>query len=166
MDISPILRMQIVNNTEMVLHAACNSHKKFTEMTVVFDYSNEKEVQKEIVNGLIYVLKNHSNQYKNIRCNVIRWISNDCIASEVIPLSLLQTGKPLEEYVQSVQKKDVALLIQKIKMFQARSSIVWIVTDAGLMLQNQELYLQSIQPFLKNKKIGRASCRERVSSTV
>ena len=153
MEISPLQRMRIIQSAERVLHASCNRSKTFSEMTIVLDYNMDCDKIKEVVKTLIVVLKSHGEQFKNIRCNVVHWIGTKDIQSTITPLAMLQLEGFFENYSQNISVKTLEYLTEYLKLFHARSSIVWIVTNENYTIVDKVLLQRTLHPFLKSKII-------------
>ena len=70
MALSPVMRMQIINGVERVLHAPGNPGHDLQEMTIVLDYHMEKEQIGTLAKDVAGALKSHSRWKKNIMCRI------------------------------------------------------------------------------------------------
>ncbi len=153
MQISPLQRMRIIQSAERVLHASCNRSKAFTEMTIVLDYNMDCESIKEVVKTLIVVLKSHGEQFRNVRCNVVHWIGTKEIQSKITPAAMLQLDGFFENYKQIESVKVFEELTEYLKLYHARSSIVWIVTNEKYKIVDNVQLQRTLHPFLNSKII-------------
>lgn len=151
MEFSPVMRMQLVNAVERVLHAPGNPSHDLKEMTVVLDYHMDKETIVVLGKWLATILKNHSRTFANVRCNLLHWVDDEMFQNEISPLSAMQLGRFSEEYETNLQTKRVELLCDNLKRFHARSKLVIILTDYEYEIANEAQLKEALSPFLKYK---------------
>lgn len=148
---SIIFNKQFTNKVEMILHSPCNIPNKMFEMTVVLDCSLSQERVKEIVPHLLRTLKRHSDVFGNVRLNMVRWIDDDFIKNQVMPMSMAMLSSYYEDYQQNQTTKDYQNLMKNLKLFHARSKLIILVTDGTYELGNEDELTKIMQPFLYRK---------------
>ena len=151
MEFSPVMRMQLVNAIERVLHAPGNPSHDLKEMTIVLDYHMDKETVVALGKWVATTLKNHSRTFANVRCNLLRWVDDDIFRNEICPLSAMQLGRFSEGYEANVQTKRVELLCDNLKRFHARSKLVLVLTDYEYEIADDAKLKEALSPFLKYK---------------
>ncbi len=151
MEFSPVMRMQLVNAVERVLHAPGNPSHDLKEMTVVLDYHMEKETIAALGKWVATILKNHSRTFSNVRCNLLHWMEDEVLRNEISPLSAIQLGRFSENYESQLQTKRVELLCDNLKRFHARSKLVIVLTDYEYEVTDEEQLKEVLSPFLKYK---------------
>lgn len=151
MALSPVMRMQIVNGVERVLHAPGNPGHDLQEMTIVLDYHMEKEQIGTLARDVAGVLKSHSQVFSNVRCNLVHWIHDLEIKNETAPLAVVQLGRFLNNYRQSHEKKKAELLCGYLKKFHARSKLILVFTDFSYEVEDRNQLREALTPFLQYK---------------
>ena len=135
----------------MILHSPCNIPNKMFEMTVVLDCSLSQEKMKEVVPHLLKTLKRHSDVFANVRLNMVRWLDDDSIKNQVMPMSMAMLNSYYEDYESKQVTKDYQKLMQNLKLFHARSKLIIVVTDEKYGVKNEEVLKRIMQPFLYRK---------------
>lgn len=148
---SIIFDKQFTNKVEMILHSPCNIPSKMFEMTLVLDRSLSKEVVAELVPHLLKTLKRHSEVFANVRLNMVKWIDDDHIDNQIIPMSMAMISSHYESYEQNVTIKKYQSLMQNLKLFHARSKLIIVVTDGRYDVGDEEELRKIMQPFLYRK---------------
>lgn len=151
MAFSPVMRMQLVNNVERVLHAPGNPTHDLKEMTVVLDCHMEKEAIVPLVKDVVGALKSHSQTFANVRCNLVCWESDESIQNQVMPMAMLQLGRFADDYRQTETEKAVENLCEYLKKFHARSKLILVVTDFSYEIREEKKLAEAVAPFLKYK---------------
>lgn len=151
MALSPIMRMQIVNSVERVLHAPGNPSHDLQEMTLVLDYHMDKEKIGILAKDVAGALKSHSQVFANVRCNLVHWKNDETIQNEVSPLSMVQLGRFLDDYVQLEEVKKAEILCDYLKRFHARSKLIMVFTDFTYEINDQTKLKEALSPFLQYK---------------
>ncbi|MGN0131237.1 MAG: hypothetical protein ACI4AA_02220 [Lachnospiraceae bacterium] len=151
MALSPVMRMQIVNSVERVLHAPGNPGHDLQEMTFVLDYHMEKEQIGTLAKDVAGALKAHSQVFANVRCNLVHWKSDADMKNEVAPLAVVQLGRFLDDYRQTEEEKRVEILCDYLKRFHARSKLIMVFTDFSCQVIDPKQMKEAMAPFLQYK---------------
>lgn len=148
---SIIFNKQFTNKVEMILHSPCNLPNKMLEMTVVLDQNLSLDTVKEIVPDLLKTLKRHSEVFANVRLNMVRWLDDNCINNQVVPMSMAMISSHYDDYVKHITVKRYDKLMEKLKLFHARSKLIIVVTDEKYDIGDEEELRKIMQPFLYRK---------------
>lgn len=151
-----IEKIRIKNEVEKVLHVPGNYRGGILEFAIVFDYHLPVGTLKSISKELITILKAHSKVFQNARLNTIKWINDDQIVKEVSAMGFVQMGKIFDnydDYREESKTKSYDELTRQLKIFYARSKIVFIITDNSYQIIHEEDVAHNLQPFLKKKII-------------
>lgn len=153
MELSMIQLLKMKQSVERILHVPGNYKGGVLEMAMIVDCSLEKEAAKECVKTLVRTLKSHSETFKNVRLNVVWWKSDEEILTELIPMPVLQMGTPFDTYEQREEAKTLDALLANLKLFQARSKLILLVSDGAFQIENEENCLENLKPFLGRKML-------------
>lgn len=153
MELSMIQLLKMKQGVERILHVPGNYKGGILEMAVIVDCSLEKEAVKESVKSIVKALKSHSETFRNVRLNVIWWKSDEEIVTEVISMSVMQMGTPFENYEQMNETKTIDGLFRNLKLFQARSKLILLLSDGTFTIADEEKCLESLKPFLGRKML-------------
>ena len=155
MNFSPVFLMKFKNTVERILHVRGNYNGGILEMAVVLDHNVEREMVQELVPELFRTLKMHSEVFRNVRLNMVQWESDEVITNQVTPMSMAGLSSFYKEYQCQPMEKDWMKLIQYLKMFQARSKLVILITKSSDTYDDcgnlQESLKIAMQPFLDKK---------------
>lgn len=151
MNFSPVFLQQFKNCTERILHVKGNYNGGILEMAVVLDHNIPKEKIVETVPQLLRSLKLHSEVFRNVRLNVVNWISDESIANEVSPMAMLLMESYYSDYQMCKSTKKMIRLVDYLKLFQARAKLILLITDGNIDNGNEEELKQALQPFLEKK---------------
>lgn len=151
MAFSPVMRMQLINGVERVLHAPGNPGHDLQEMTLVLDCHMEKEQLGILAKDVAGALKSHSQIFANVRCNLVFWKSDEAIQNEAAPLAMVQLGRFLTDYVQLEEIKKMETLCDYLKRFHARSKLILVLTDFACEVRDQKALEGALAPFLQYK---------------
>ena len=121
--------LQIKNAVMRVLHVPGNYSGGILEMAVVADYHLPYEKLKESCSEIAGALKRTDEVFRNVRLNLIKWVSDDIIIKEVSALPKLRMGSCFEDYEDLVVKteksarseKSLDELLRQLKLFYARA---------------------------------------------
>lgn len=149
---SVVEKKRLKDIVDRILHVPGNFTGPILEMTLVLDHKNEKEYIKETTKDIISTLKSKGEIFRNVRLNVVHWMSNEQFINEVTGMSLLLMESYYEDYCEVENKKQAEYLMEYLKKFQARSKLVIIVSDS-FEIGSGEKYEASIKPFLGKKTI-------------
>ena len=153
---TPIQMKQFYNDVEHVLHVPGNlAGSHLSEMAVILDYKLSLEQLKSISADMAAVLKRKGDVFRNIRLNVVKWISDEQIITQNVPLSLLGIGRGFEDYdkMSHTSDKNIEVLAGRLKLFHARSKLMILISDGRWQVKSQEELQQNLQPFLHKKWI-------------
>lgn len=151
MNPSIIFDKQFTNKVEMILHSPCNIPGKMFEMTVVLDKNLSKETVSEIVPHLLKVLKRHSEVFLNVRLNLLYWQDDENMENRIVPMSMAMISSHYKNYEPNVTTKSYINLMQKLKLFHARSKLIIVVTDGQYEVGDEAELKKVMQPFLYRK---------------
>lgn len=151
MALSPVMRMQLVNGVERVLHAPGNPTHALKEMSLVLDYHMDKKEIGVLARDVAGTLKAHSQTFANVRCNLVHWKRDELIQNEVCPLAMVQLGRFLENYGQIEETKKMETLCDYLKRFHARSRLILILSDGAYEIKSREELKSALVPFLQYK---------------
>lgn len=151
LDMIQLLKMK--QGVERILHVPGNYRGGILEMALVIDCSLEKETALENVKAIIKALKSHSETFRNVRLNVVWWKSDEEIVTEVIPMTVMQLGAPFEGYERSNEAKSADALFENLKLFQARSKVILLLSGGDFEVKNEERCMESLKPFLGRKML-------------
>ena len=150
MNLSPVFLMQFKNSIERILHVKGNYNGGVLEMAVVIDENLEREQLQEILPQLLRTLKLHSEVFRNVRLNVVYWKSSEEISGKAVPMAMAGMPSYYVDYERHTAEKDFFQLVQYLKLFQARSKIVILLTDGSYEGSIEEAK-SAMQPFLDKK---------------
>ena len=156
--LSNIQILQIKNAIKRVLHVPGNYTGGILEMAIVADYGMSKEELSENVKQIADALKRQDETFRNVRLNLIKWVSDECIIKEVSSLTVLQMGRGLEDYdayleTPGKEEKSVDELFRQLKLFYARSKVVLLLTERQHAILDESKVKEYLNPFLKRKLI-------------
>lgn len=166
---TPVQMKLFMNDVERVLHAPGNlPGGKLTEMAVVLDYKLPLEQLAGTSRDIVSALKKKGDLFQNVRLNVVKWITDEQIVTEMLPLSMLGIGRGLEDYGNMSHTEDKALevLAGQLKLFHARSRLVILVSDGQWQVNQRDAWESNLQPFLHKKWIwvdGNGNSKGRVT---
>lgn len=153
MEISPVFLHLFHNKIERVLHLKGNFTGPVLEMALVMDHRVPAQKMQECVAALLRCLKQQSEVFRNVRFNVIHWISDDRIETKVCPMLSAVTEHFYGDYVPTTETKRIEKLYQYLKFYHARSKIVLIVTDGQYQVEDEAAKEAALKPFLGRKLI-------------
>lgn len=145
---TPVQKLQFNNAVEKVLHAPCNLIKDNLEWAFVFDFNLSKEEVSNTSKEIVNTLKQHSPIFQNARLNVVEWKSDTEIEHKIIAMPLIQTGSYFKEYRSQPKEKKIDELIVQLKLFQARSKLIILLTDETYLVEDKNRWNQNMNPFL------------------
>ncbi|WP_455616860.1 hypothetical protein [Eisenbergiella sp.] len=151
--LTQVQKLQLKNAVQRVLHVPGNYRGGPIEMAVVADYSADREAVAECGKEIVAVLKSMGDTFRNVRLNLVRWKADDDIKHEISALAYLQTGRAFQDYEPSAARKRLELLCGQLKMFQARSRLLLLITDGDLIIEDEALLRENLNPFLYRKLI-------------
>lgn len=157
--------LQLKNAVSRILHAPGNYTGGVLEMAIVTDYNLPAGALREGCRQIADMLKKQNETFRNVRLNLIRWISDEQIEKEVTTLSFLMTGRAFADKAavekEDIRKTDTALsekriktldeLFRQLKLFYARSKVILILTDGSYRTEDERAVKEYLQPFLARK---------------
>lgn len=153
MELGMIQLLKMKQSVERILHVPGNYKGGILEMALIVDCNLEEQKAKESVQAIIKALKSHSETFRNVRLNLIWWKSDEEIVTEVTPMPILQMGTPFDAYEKMAAQKRIDLLFANLKMFQARSKLILLLSDGDFSIENEEECMESLKPFLGRKML-------------
>lgn len=157
MAFTQIQKLQLNNQVDRILHTPGNFGGSNLEMTMVFDYDVDISQLKEEAGQIIASLKAHSPVFQNVRFNGVKWKGDNAITNQVIPMAFVQMGKFFEEDISAAylnpqsDTKNLEVLLEKLKLFHARSKLILILTQGQYQISDKEAAKAALTPFLKQK---------------
>ena len=153
--LTDIQLMKIKNGVMRILHVPGNYNGGILEMAIVADYhmpyEELNEISKKIANGL----KHQNETFRNVRLNLIKWVSDDRIIKELSSLPKLQMGSDYEDYAEKAQQnmteKTLDELLRQLKLFYARSKVIIVLTDGSYKVTDEKAVWEHLNPFLRRK---------------
>ena len=153
MELGMIQLMKMKQSVERILHVPGNYKGGILEMALIIDCNMSKETAKTNVQAIVKALKSHSEVFRNVRLNVVWWKSDDEILTEVIPMAMLQMGTPFDTYEKMAANKRIDPLFANLKLFQARSKLILLLSDGQFFVEDEEQCMESLKPFLGRKML-------------
>lgn len=144
--------------TNQVLHVPGNFTKEILEMCIVFDMALPKERAAEEAAQLAALLKASGEVFRNVRLNVVRWRSDDAIETETAAMPMLLMGRYFASYAQDCRPKHADALLANLKMYQARSKLIFILAQDAPRVEDAAYCAACLKPFLSKKLIWLSGC--------
>ena len=148
-----LLKMNLKNAVERVLHVPGNYSGGILEMTLVIDCSLPKEYVKTMAADIAATLRAHSEIFRNVRLNLLYWKSDEKFENQVIPISFLQMSQCFEEYAAEDTEKSLDQLTAKLKLLHARSKLIIVLVDDKLKIIDRDEVNRNMRPFLGKKSL-------------
>ena len=148
-----LLKMNLKNAVERVLHVPGNYTGGILEMKLVIDCALDKDYVKTMASDVAGTLRAHSDIFRNVRLNLLFWVSDVKFENHVIPISFLQMGSCFEEYLPSGQDKSLDVLTAKLKLLHARSKLIIVLAGNELQIRDREEVKRNMYPFLGKKSL-------------
>ncbi len=143
-----VQKLQFKNAVEKVLHAPCNAIVDKLEWAFVFDFNLSKEEISNMSKEIVSTLKQYNPIFQNARLNVVEWISDNKIEHKIVSMPLIQIGSYFKEYRTHPKEKRIEELAVQLKLFQARSKLIIVLTDEKYLLEDTDKWKQHMNPFL------------------
>ncbi len=161
--ITDIQIMKIKNEVMRILHVPGNYTGGILEMAIVADYHMSVEELNEITKRVANGLKHQNEIFRNVRLNLIKWVSDAEIIKEVSSLTKLQMGRAYDDYencklqqlsqAEDGSTKTLDELFRQLKLFYARSKLIIVLTDGAYRIEDESKVTEYLNPFLKRKII-------------
>lgn len=148
-----LLKMNLKNAVERVLHVKGNYSGGILEMTLVIDCGLPREYVCEMTKDIAAVLRSHSEVFRNVRLNLLYWRSDGQMENKVVPISFLQLGKCFETYQPCITEKSLDMLSDRLKLLHARSKLILVLTDGEPLIRDREILKKNMHPFLGKKSL-------------
>lgn len=164
-----VQQKQLGNLVERILHASGGYTEGILEMALVCDYHIPEQELRQVTGEIVSILKRHSEVFRNVRLNVIKWIDDSLIVKETAPMAYVQMGTVFQDYYSLMADmlglKEVARdlmvtgpkslqeLTRQLKLFYARSKLIIVVTDGSFCVGNLKKVKEYFQPFLHRKML-------------
>lgn len=150
-----IRQKQLKNTVERILHVPGGYSGGILEMALVCDYHMPLEELKQISGEIVSTLKRHSDVFRNVRLNLLKWIDDEHIVKEVVPMAYVQMGTVfVEEAARGLEAsgpKSLEELTRQLKLYCARCKLVIVITDGSYCIGNVKKAKEHFQPFLHRK---------------
>lgn len=150
--LSRIQEIQLKNQIQRVLHVPGNYNGGPLEMAVVFDSALEKEDASAAGKQIAAVLKSMGDTFRNVRLNLVLW-NQAKIRHEISAVPHLITGNAFREFEHSDATKILEELCGNLKLFQARSRLVILVTKESWEVNDAARLKENLNPFLYRRMI-------------
>lgn len=148
-----LLKMNLKNAVERVLHVPGNYSGGILEMTLVVDCALQEDYVKTMAADIAATLRSHSEIFRNVRLNLLYWESDEKFENRVIPIAFLQMSKCFESYSPVKEKKTLDRLSAKLKLLHARSKLIIVLADEKLLIRDREELKRNMNPFLGKKSL-------------
>lgn len=162
MKFSLVERQRFKQQVERVLHVPGNYTGGILEMALVLDGRLSKEEVKETAAEIAKTLKQHSEVFRNVRLNLVEWRPGEKPNCRVIALPVLMMGNFMEHEESCKGDLYADDLFRYLRLFQARSKLILIVTAGTVQMQDEEECRKALKPFLGRKCIWMAADQEPV----
>lgn len=148
-----LLKMNLKNAVERVLHVPGNYTGGIMEMTLVIDRTLPLDYVRSMAADIAAVLRSHSEVFRNVRLNLLYWKSDKDFENQVIPISFLQMSKCFEEYSEISEEKCLDALSAKLKLLHARSKLILVLANETLLIRDRQEVNRNMRPFLGKKSL-------------
>ena len=105
------------------------------------------------VADIAFVLRSHSEVFRNVRMNLLYWMSEEKMENRVVPFSFLQMSKCFEDYEEQEKEKSLDMLSGKLKLYHARSKLILVLAGKKPVIRDREVLRQNMYPFLGKKSL-------------
>lgn len=151
---TPLESIQFKHLVERVLHAPGNRMNGVPEIAFVFHTEMPAEKAQALAKEWILTLKKQNELFRNVRLNIVLWDGDDNIRHIVTSSAAVQTGAFFAEfYVQTPGKRRLELLMESLKLFQARAKLILLCSDGEYNIEDEERLKAALKPFLNRKLI-------------
>lgn len=159
-----VTRMQLNQAVERILHVPGNYNGGILEMSIVADMAMDADARQMLLSEIARSLKQHSEVFRNVRLNVVRWNGDSDYKNEVVPLISLTMSSYYDNLKEVIGgRKHISYLMEYLKKFHARSKLILIVTDGEYVKDEDEedstRLKEALLPFL-GKKFARVQYRD------
>lgn len=149
--LSQIELLQVNRCVEQILHTPGNEMRaeNVLEMAFVIDEGADGEYVVEVTGEIAGSLKKHSDTFRNVRCNLVRWGTDGDIMTEVMPLAFVQMGRAKARPSKGVPNLEE--LLGYLKLYHARAKCIILVTQGEYAVGHIGTCIEHMNPFLKRK---------------
>lgn len=148
-----LMKINLKNAVERVLHVKGNYNGGILEMTLVIDCGLPKEYVSQMAADIAATLRSHSEVFRNVRLNLLYWWNDEKMENRVVPISFLQMKKCFEEYEPQSGERTLDMLSDRLKLLHARSKLIIILADEAMRVCDRDAVNRNMQPFLGRKSI-------------
>lgn len=163
--LTDIQLLRLKNAVSHILRIPGNYTGGVLEMAIVADYRLPVDVLREESGQIADMLKKQNEIFRNVRLNLIRWIADEQMQKEVIPMSFLITGRAFAKEadaeaadkggadigISKQEEKRLDELFRQLKLFYARSKVILVLTDGSYRIEDNAAVREYLQPFLARK---------------
>lgn len=137
--------------TERILHVPGNYRGGILEMAVVVDNRLSEADVRGMLPQLLKALKQHGQIFSNVRFNYVVWGAQK-IQTKVCPMMQAVMESFYQDYVEETGDRDFCILIDHLKLFQARAKVIILLTaEEKEAFRNSDELKKRMQPFLDKK---------------
>lgn len=151
MKFTAVQKQRLRQQTERILHVPGNFTRGILEMALVLDGRLALLQREETAAELARMLKQQSEVFCNVRLNLTEWMPGKEIKSRVVPLPKLIMGDFTGEYVPGTKDLTADELFVYLKMFQARSKLIFVLSAGGVKTGDEQVCRAALKPFLGRK---------------
>lgn len=149
-ELSIITIKRFQDTVERILHVPGNYRGGILEMAVVSDTGIKPETLGVVLPQLLRALKQQGQIFRNVRFNYVSW-SKTGIKNKVCPMMQVMLESFYEDMEFCGEEKDFGELIDYLKVFQARSKLILLLTNQDITELYSEDRKKQMQPFLDKK---------------
>lgn len=151
MSLTQIQLLQLNKMADHILHNPANQPTgKQLELAFVVDETSDRTFVLDSSKALAASLRRHDKIFENVRCNIVTWGEEGC-GTNVVPMSYVMLGRIVIDEGGGVPKLDE--LAAYLKMFHARSKCIFVITEGGYQIEDNDKLLTALSPFLKSKLV-------------
>ncbi len=148
--------MKIKNSVMRILHVPGNYGGGILEMAIVADYHISQKELEECCSKIAGGLKKQNETFRNVRLNLIKWVSDEKIIKELSSFSELQMQRGFTDYKSFEENREKELktleeLLRQLKLFYARSKVIILLTDGSYEIKDEKKAWEHLNPFLRRK---------------
>ena len=153
--LTDIQLMKVKNGVMRILHVPGNYNGGILEMAIVADYHIPEEELNACCQKIANGLKHQNETFRNVRLNLIKWVSDEQIVKEISSLPNLQMRRAFADYGQltdcASEAKTLDELLRQLKLFYARSKVIILLTDGSYKIEDEKKVWEHLNPFLRRK---------------
>jgi len=146
-------KKELIWQVERILHIPGNYQGGILEMALILDYHIPKELLEKLSDEILTVLQTHSAIFRNVRLNLVKWVSDQDIRKEVSSVGMVRMGRCFQDYERGCGQKSYDELTRQLKLFYARSKLILFITDGSFQIKDSKQTEENLKPFLQKKLI-------------